>query len=136
MTLRMSLLTFSGSTENDPRIMEWIADHQNELGRIAAHWFKLVRLSGKDVTELLHDGYPTACIGEFPFAYVGAFKSHVNVGFFYGAELSDPASLLEGTGKRMRHVKIKPGMEFDSSALETLISEAYLDITERINVEG
>lgn len=136
MTPKMSLLTFSGSTENDPRIMEWIADHQNEPGKIAAHWFKLVRRSGSDVTELLHDGYLTACVGDFPFAYVGAFKSHVNVGFFYGAELSDPASLLEGTGKRMRHVKIKPEKAFDSGSLETLISEAYLNIKERIEVEG
>ena len=131
----MTMLTFLGSTDNDPKIMEWIADHQNEQGKIAAHWFKLVRQSGNDVTELLHDGYLTACIGDFPFAYVGAFKSHVNVGFFYGAELPDPASLLEGTGKRMRHVKIKPGKELDSSALETLISKAYLDIQERIHSE-
>ena len=132
----MSLLTFSGATENDPRIIEWIADHQDELGRIAAHWFRLIRQSGADVTELLHDGYPTACIDEFPFAYVGAFKSHVNVGFFYGAELSDPASLLEGSGKRMRHTKIKPGKEVDSIALAALIDQAYLDIKERINAKS
>lgn len=131
----MSMLTFLGSTENDPKIMEWFADHQNELGKIAAYWFQLIRQSGTDVTELLHDGYPTACIGDYPFAYVGLFKSHVNVGFFYGVELPDPASLLEGSGKRMRHAKIRPGKELDSSALEILIGQAYLDIKERINVE-
>ena len=78
----MAMLTFTGSSDNDPLVLEWMADHQNELGIIAARWFKLIRQSGTDVTELLHDGYPTACVGDFPFAYVGAFKSHVNVGFF------------------------------------------------------
>lgn len=128
-----SMLTLTGSAEDDPRVMEWIADHNNVLGRTAADWFRLIRQSGSDVTELLHDGHLTACIEDFPFAYVGAFKSHVNVGFFYGAELPDPASLLEGSGKRMRHVKVKPGKALDSDALATLIAEAYVDIKERIS---
>ena len=129
------MLTFSGSSTDDTRVMEWIADHQNELGIIAAHWFRLIRKSGTDVTELLHDGYPTACVGDYPFAYVGAFKAHVNVGFFYGAELPDPSGILEGSGKRMRHVKIKPGKEPDSISLETLVTEAYSDIKHRAKVD-
>ena len=129
----MAMLTFSGSSENDVKVLEWLADHQDELGKVAAAWFKVIRKSGSDVTELFHDGHLTACVGDFPFAYVGAFKSHVNVGFFQGAQLPDPASILEGSGKRMRHVKVKPGKEIDSEALETLIVEAYLDIKQRIN---
>ena len=133
MSGQKDMLTFTGLTEDDPRVMEWIADHQNELGRTAAEWFRLIRKSGSEVKELLHDGYLTACIGDYPFAYVGAFKSHVNVGFYYGAELPDPSSLLEGSGKRMRHVKVKPGKEIDVDALETLVAQAYLDIKERIS---
>jgi hypothetical protein len=45
-------------------------------------------------------------VGDAPFGYVNSFKSHVNVGFFQGAGLKDPAGLLEGSGKRKRHVKI------------------------------
>jgi hypothetical protein len=131
---RKDMLTFSGSSQNDPKVLEWMADHQNELGLIAAHWFRLIRKTGDDVTELLHDGYPTACIGEFPFAYVGAFKSHVNVGFFYGAELKDPKNILQGSGKRMRHAKVRPDRKIESQALETLIAEAYTDIKRRIHV--
>lgn len=116
--------------------MEWLADHQNELGKIAADWFRLMRTTGADVTELLHDGNLTACVGEFPFGYVGAFKSHVNVGFFYGADLADPASILEGSGKRMRHVKLRAGKEIDLQALERLIAESYLDVKKRINHDG
>jgi hypothetical protein len=102
------------------------------LGSIARQWFVQMRGCGDDVRELVHDGAPTVCVGDAPFAYVNAFKSHVNVGFFHGAFLKDPAGLLEGTGKRMRHVKLKPGTEIDASALTALIDAAYLDIKERM----
>jgi len=98
------------------------------LGAIAKHWFSVIRSSGTDVRELLHDGHPTACVGDAAFAYVNAFKAHVNVGFFCGAELPDPAGLLEGSGKFMRHVKLRPESAVNAAALEQLIGAAYKDI--------
>lgn len=95
-------------------------------------WFEQMRSCGADVRELLHDGCPVACVGDAPFAYVNAFKAHANVGFFHGAALADPAGLLEGTGKRMRHVKLRPGREMDEEALRGLIGEAYRDIRRRL----
>ena len=91
-----------------------------------------MRRCGSDVRELMHDGLATACVGDAPFAYVGVFKAHVNVGFFHGAALPDPEKLLEGKGKRMRHVKLQPGHTYDESALEALISAAYRDIGARL----
>ena len=79
--------------------------HPGELGAIARRWFDVIRQRGDDVRELLHDGHPTAC-GDAAFAYVNVFTSHVNVGFFQGAEIADPEGLLEGAGKFMRHVKL------------------------------
>ena len=73
-----------------------------------------------------------ACVENAPFGYVNSFKNHVNVGFFYGAALEDPAGLLEGSGKRMRHVKLRPGTELNSAALQDLIDAAYLDIRARL----
>jgi site-specific recombinase XerD len=58
--------------------------------------------------------------------------AHVNVGFFLGAELPDPNGLLEGTGKFMRHVKLRPGHDIDAPALERLIERAYLDMKARM----
>jgi hypothetical protein len=69
------------------------------------------------------------------FGYVSVFRAHANVGFFRGAELADPAGLLEGTGKRMRHVKVKPGVELDSAALAGLIGTAYADMKLRLASE-
>ena len=102
--------------------------HTGELGAIAQRWFDVMRGCGDDVREVLHDGHPTACVGDAAFGYVNAFTSHVNVGFFLGAELDDPAGLLEGNGKFMRHVKLRPETDVDTVALTKLIKTAYADM--------
>jgi len=106
-------------------------EHSSDLGVIANYWFNVLRACGDDVREILHDGHPTACVTEAAFAYVNAFTSHVNVGFFHGVELTDPNGLLEGTGKFMRHVKLRPDGAVDDQALKHLIHTAYADIKER-----
>ena len=106
-----------------------------ELGSIARTWFSLMRDCGFDVRELMHDGCPTACVEDAPFAYVNAYRAHVNVGFFHGASLPDTARLLEGTGKYMRHVKVKPGIAQDGQSLKTLIHAAYQDIIVRLRAD-
>ena len=111
-----AILRFTGAVERSPAIAGWFDAQPGEPGSIALKWFTL-RGCGADVRELLHDGYATVCVKDAPFAYVGVFKGHVNVGFFHGAALPDPAGLLQGTGKYMRHVKVKPGLALDDSAL-------------------
>jgi hypothetical protein len=71
-------------------------------------------------------------LGDAPFGYVNVFTAHVNVGFFHGAALPDPARLLQGTGKFMRHVKLTPGTATNTKALSTLIDAAYSDIKARV----
>ena len=110
--------------------------HADELGEIAQRWFEVMRRCGDDVRELLHDGHPTACVDDAAFAYANAFRAHVNVGFFRGAELADPDGLLEGTGKFMRHVKLRPGQQVDEEALRNLIRAAYVDMKQRVEAEG
>ncbi len=107
-------------------------EHAGELGVIAQRWFEVMRDCGHDVRELLHDGHPTACVADAAFAYVNAFKAHVNVGFFRGAEIADPGGLLEGTGKFMRHVKLGPERDVDAGALIKLIETAYTDMKGRL----
>ena len=106
-----------------------------DLGAIAQRWFEVMRGCGDDVRELLHDGHPTACVADAAFGYVNAFKAHVNVGFFRGADISDPESLLEGTGKFMRHVKLRPERDVDGMALMKLIETAYGDMRLRVSAE-
>jgi hypothetical protein len=80
----------------------------------------------------MHDGCPVACVGDAAFGYVNAFTAHVNVGFFQGAGLDDPADLLQGTGKRMRHVKLRPDSGVDAASLQRLIEDAYADMRRRL----
>jgi hypothetical protein len=113
----------------------WLNDEPRPLRSLAAKWFMRMRQCGGNVRELIHDGCPVACVEDAAFAYVNSFKSHVNVGFFNGALLKDTAGLLEGSGKRMRHVKLRPGTNVDESALGELIEAAYQDIQARIGTE-
>lgn len=129
------LFRFSSSVRRDPAVEAWIREHAGELGAIAQRWFEVMRGRGDDVRELLHDGHPTACVGGAAFAYVNAFKAHVNVGFFRGAEIADPDGLLEGTGKFMRHVKLRPEHDVDAGALMELIETAYTDMKRRLKAE-
>jgi hypothetical protein len=126
------LLRFSGVEVRDPRIDIWLTKKTDDLHAIARKWFEQMRRCGGDVRELIHDGCPVACVGDAPFGYVNVFKAHVNVGFFCGAALQDPAGLLEGTGRYMRHVKLRPGSKIESTALKALINEAFLIIKERL----
>jgi len=128
------LFRFPTAVKRDADIEIWMREHSGQLGLIAQRWFEVMRDCGSDVRELLHDGHPTACVGDAAFAYVNAFTAHVNVGFFRGAEISDPAGLLEGTGKRMRHVKLRPEADVNAKALMTLIETAYTDMKERASV--
>jgi hypothetical protein len=126
------MLWFDGALERDPGVDAWLDARAGVLGDVARFWFGRMRACGDDVRELVHDGCPVACVGDVPFGYVNVFKAHVNVGFFLGAELDDPAGLLEGHGRRMRHVKVRPGAEPDAVALEALIRVAYADVRSRL----
>jgi hypothetical protein len=132
MTKRTELFRLNAAVERDPAIDAWMREHAGELGAIAQQWFEVMRKCGDEVRELLHDGCPTACLGDAAFAYVNVFTSHVNVGFFQGAALPDPARLLQGAGKFMRHVKLRPGAPTNAAALSRLIEAAYSDIKARV----
>ena len=129
---RADLLRFNGAVERDPAVDAWMRKHPAVLRAIAQPWFEMMRKCGDEVRELLHDGCPVACLGDAPFGYVNIFTHHVNVGFFHGAALPDPARLLQGAGKFMRHVKLKPGAPIDAVALAKLIDAAYSDIKFRL----
>jgi hypothetical protein len=129
------LFRFPGAVQRDPDIEAWMREHDDQLGAIARRWFEVMRACGDDVREVLHDGHPTACVRDAAFAYTNAFTAHVNVGFFRGTELADPDRLLEGTGKFMRHVKLRPGQPVDQAALKRLVHAAYVDMQQRLKAE-
>jgi len=130
---RVDLFRLSGGVKRDPAVEKWLNQGPDDLRALARKWFLEMRRCGDDVRELMHDGCPVACVADAAFGYVNAFRSHVNVGFFYGALLEDPAGLLQGSGKRMRHVKLQPGADIDAENLRKLIGAAYSDVKARLN---
>jgi hypothetical protein len=130
---RVDIFRLSAGAKRDPAVERWLTDEPFDLRSIAQQWFAQMRSCGDDVRELMHDGCPVACVEDAPFGYVNTFKAHVNVGFFYGAMLEDPAGMLEGSGKRMRHVKLKPDSEVAAEDLRDLIHAAYADIKVRLS---
>jgi len=129
------LLRYDGAVRRDPRVDDWFFDASGPHRLMVRDWFERMRACGPDVCELVHDGCPVACVGDAAFAYVNAFKAHANVGFYFGAMLPDPAGLLEGEGKRMRHVKLRPGAAPNAKALNDLIAAAYIDIRHRTGTD-
>ena len=130
--IRTELFRLNGGVARDPAIDAWFKQQAGDLGDIAREWFEAMRNCGDEVRELMHDGCPTACLGDAAFGYVNVFTSHVNVGFYQGSALPDPHHLLQGNGKFMRHVKLTPGMPVNSAALHRLIQTAYEDIKARV----
>jgi len=133
-----ALFLLPGAVRRDPAVEAWF-DLTDPMRMMVQPWFEQMRGLGDDVRECLHDHMPTACVagaeGPAAFAYVNAFTAHAAIGFFHGSSLPDPAGLLEGSGKRMRHVKLTPegrGAEVDEEALQALIDAAYADVKARL----
>lgn len=59
-----------------------------------------------------------------PVAYVYSDKDHVQFGFFMGAKLKDPKRLLQGSGKYVRHAKLRAPSEIRRSDLAALLKQA------------
>lgn len=128
-----ALFLLPSAARRDPGIEAWF-ELTDPMRMMVQPWFSQMRGLGDDVRECLHDHMPIACVGEAAFAYVNAFTGHAAIGFFHGASLRDPDHLLEGTGKRMRHVKLRPGAEVNERALTGLIRSAYDDVRRRLAI--
>ena len=126
------LLRYIGKDIQNIQFEDWLSHKPEALRPVAAKWFSSIKNCGEDVQDIFHDGYPIGCVDHAPFAYVNIFKTHVNVGFFYGAFLDDPHYLLQGNGKRMRHIKLKPEEKYNDHAILTLIRSSYLDLKDRL----
>ena len=126
--MKAALLRFDRTLARDPAIDAWFAVRPGKLGASALHWFGIMRDCGDEVRELLHDKCPVSCFGDYPFASVNVFTAHINVSFFQGTSLPDPTALLVGTGRYMRHIKLRPGIPVDATAVEELIQAAYAHV--------
>lgn len=126
------LFPLPGARRQDASVEAWFAAPQSATRMLARKWFDEWCACGEDVGQLLHDGHPTVCVQGTALGYVNAFAAHVNVGFFLGATLPDPAGLLRGTGRFMRHVQVRPGEPGSDGPLRALVRVAYADLRSRL----
>ena len=119
---------------------ELIQDSDQPLQRIANQLRKIILKIDPDVCEVVRLGERSATYGLGPkkmsegYVYIMPQGKWVNLGFFKGAELDDPEGLLEGTGAKMRHVKIRSLKGADAPAVGTLISAALVERTDAMGL--
>lgn len=121
---KINLIIYSGCFENI------LTQSSPEIKEIAAELRQLVADVLPGVTEVVWEKQRIAGYGIGPkkmseqFCYIAPMKNHVNFGFYYGADLYDPAHRLEGIGKNLRHVKIRSVTEVKHSELRELLNQA------------
>jgi hypothetical protein len=97
-----------------------LEDWQKEL---VAELRGLVREAAPAATESIKWAQPV--YGDNgPFCYIRAFKKHVNFGFWRGVELPDEAGILQGSGDKMRHVKLTAMEDIQREPFQALVREA------------
>jgi hypothetical protein len=110
-----------------------------ELRPVCVALRKLIRGLDKDVVEIVWLNQKIASYGIGPkkmsehYAYMAVQGNHVNLGFYHGTSLADPGKLLEGTGKELRHVKLREASAVASKAITDLLRQA---ITDRRQLKG
>lgn len=86
-----------------------------------------------DACEVVRLGEKAASYGCGPrkmidgYAYIMPFRSWVNLGFFQGASLKDPQGLLEGTGAKLRHIKLRTVADTEQPGVRALVEEAHAE---------
>ena len=109
---------------------ELLADVDPELAAIARRLRTMIRAVDAGTVETVRLGDHAATYGVGPrkmsdgYAYIMPMRGYVNLGFYQGALLADPSCLLEGTGKGLRHVKIRTLAEADRAPIRALVAAA------------
>ena len=102
----------------------FLAKTPREWKPVVAELRNLVHELAPGLTEAMKYGMPSYTHENHTVVYIMPTADHVNLGFYDGVDLEDPNKLLEGTGKRLRHVKIRTVQEAKSPALKALVEEA------------
>jgi len=107
---------------------EWIdayvARKDKELGRVALGLRSLMKKTVPGVKESVNPWKMPTFESHGPMCFFSIGKQHITFGFLRGTSLPDPANLLEGTGRNLRHVKLRAVEDLRKPALKKLIQSA------------
>ena len=117
-----------------------LAGKTQEIQAIAIRLRKVIGIVHPDCVEVPRPGETSAAYGvgekkmSEAYAYIMPQKTYVNLGFFHGVELKDYESFLEGSGKRLRHIKIYSIEEANSPVIQKIIKAALQERKTALNI--
>jgi len=103
-------------------VTAYIAQIEDWQGEIVSKVRNIILKTAPEADEAIKWAQPVYSVNG-PFAYIKAFKNSVNFGFWRGVDIQDPAGLLQGTGEKMRHVKLL--------SLEDINEPTYIDFVQQ-----
>jgi hypothetical protein len=121
------------ANESHGRFQDILAIAKPELRPVCESLRAQIALLHNGFVEVVWPKQKIASFGVGPkkmtehYAYIAVQESHVNVGFYHGTSLADPKSLLEGTGKELRHVKLRDVASTKNTAVTALLRQAIAE---------
>lgn len=109
--------------KENAEVTKLIESYPEEIQELLTNLRKLIFDASPEFTEEVKWSKPSYDLNGL-VCYLAPAKKHVNLGFYQGAEISDPEGLLQGTGKQMRHIQVKKLEEIKPEAFISLIHEA------------
>ncbi len=120
----------ASNTPTELILRELLQDRSESVVNVALAARKAVlKIAGK-CSELIYETYCISNAFTFTgkqgqgFIHIATYAEHVNIGFDHGTELDDPEGLLQGTGKRIRHVRLHRASDMKQAGLIHLIEQA------------
>jgi len=114
-----------------PELKGFLSSYDPAIVRSLRSTRALVLRAAPQANELIYDAYNAVSVAysfsgrlREAFCHVAAYESHVNLGFNRGSELPDPDGLLQGSGARIRHVRIRSDTDLRTPALLALVDSA------------
>ncbi len=120
----------SANAQTELILRELMRDRADEVVKIALAARKAVLKAAGKCSELIYETYCISNAFSFTgkqgqgYIHIATYAKHVNLGFDHGTELDDPCELLEGTGKRIRHIRLESTSDLKKPEILQLISAA------------
>ncbi|NGP89375.1 DUF1801 domain-containing protein [Fodinibius halophilus] len=120
------------------KLLEFMTPYPNHVQNKALGLRALVLRQAPNSFELIYDSYNalstafsfTSDLGN-AFCHIALYSKHLNLGFNHGTALEDPDNLLNGSGKRTRHLKIKKDKDLETPYVQSFIEKAIAHINKR-----
>jgi hypothetical protein len=100
---------------------EWKKDQSAKHQRLVGALQRVVKSAAPHLSTTVKWGQGCFADGDEPKLFIHAEPDHLQFGFYRGSSMKDPAKLLTGKGKYVRHVKIRTPKDIDARALSRLI---------------